>query len=338
MNEFLAERTPNLSPPAIARIAEILNCSPEDITLHATDGGYSKNIRAVAECDDKYIFAKEVDTSVVEGDGAQELHWLKKDYQNIQWIAENYPEIVAERRILTNDNSLLLLSAYRPEDGWLWMPPRRREEQVEYVDAVLHAVQKLGAVHYSDETIESLEAQPFLKKDFERDGGMAKIAADAAIREAGAARMATVAESKTNLFVRKSAEQLQVALLNESAVEDLTTCAAAYQQQPETTLGHADVRSDNLAFHPETKQVKLVDWNWMSLTTEKSGYVEFLCDMARRGIDVAKWRDWLDKDMLAAVTGYYLNKCMKPDVLGGNLRTMQAETAAVAYGLYQIAP
>lgn len=57
--------------------------------------------------------------------------------------------------------------------------------------------------------------------------------------------------------------------------------------------------------------------------------------MARRGADVGLWLKDINIEMLAATVGYYAKRCLRdPLGPGSTLRTMQAESAAVALDLY----
>ena len=126
-------------------------------------------------------------------------------------------------------------------------------------------------------------------------------------------------------------------LLNRSdELADISVRAKQFAKQPADCFNHSDVRSDNLAFHPQTGQLKLVDWNWTSYAPRGSGTTEFLINMARHGQDVAPWLGELNTAMLAAFVGFYLIRSLKPPLKpGDNLRQMQALAGAAAYDLYQ---
>ena len=126
-------------------------------------------------------------------------------------------------------------------------------------------------------------------------------------------------------------------LLGESdKLVDISVRAKRFAKQPEGCFDHSDVRSDNLAFHPQTGELKLVDWNWASYAPRGSGATEFLIDMARHGQDVTPWLDELNTEMLAAFVGFYLIRSLKPPLKpGDNLRQMQALSAAAAYDLLE---
>ena len=112
--------------------------------------------------------------------------------------------------------------------------------------------------------------------------------------------------------------------------------AKEFAKQTEDCFNHSDVRSDNLAFNPQTGELKLVDWNWASYAPQGSGATEFLVDMARHGHDVTPWLGELNVEMLASFVGFFLTRSLKsPLKPGDNLRQMQALSAAVAYDLLQ---
>ena len=117
---------------------------------------------------------------------------------------------------------------------------------------------------------------------------------------------------------------------------DISVRAKEFAKQTEDCFNHSDVRSDNLAFNPQTGELKLVDWNWVSYAPQGSGATEFLVDMARHGHDVTPWLGELNAEMLASFVGFFLTRSLKPPLKpGDNLRQMQALSAAVAYDLLE---
>lgn len=117
---------------------------------------------------------------------------------------------------------------------------------------------------------------------------------------------------------------------------DISVRAKQFAKQPENCFNHSDVRSDNLAFQPQTGDLKLVDCNWASYAPRGSGATEFLIDMARHGQDVTPWLDELNAEMLAAFVGFYLIRSLKlPLQPGDSLRQMRALSAATAYDLLE---
>jgi len=60
--------------------------------------------------------------------------------------------------------------------------------------------------------------------------------------------------------------------------------------------------------------------------------------MSRRGVDVTPWINDLNIEMLAATVGFYAKRCLKdPLAVGNTLRDLQAQSAAVALNLYEMA-
>lgn len=94
-----------------------------DVVIHSVEGGYSRNRRAIIDVNGESVFAKEVDMSVLDDEGATELGWLKKDYEITSELASRGVEIVPNWAELHLGGHLLLLPSYKKEDGWLWTLP-----------------------------------------------------------------------------------------------------------------------------------------------------------------------------------------------------------------------
>ena len=167
------------------------------------------------------------------------------------------------------------------------------------------------------------------------DDGIDRIIAEADIRRQLIDNYQKVLPEQSEVNQRRC--QKMIDLLGESdKLVDISIHAKQFAKQPEDCFDHSDVRSDNLAFHPQTGELKLVDWNWASYAPRGSGATEFLIDMARHGQDVTPWLDELNAEMLAAFVGFYLIRSLKPPLKpGDNLRQMQALSAAVAYDLLE---
>lgn len=319
---------------AQSAIANLYNQSLDTLEVFPVGGGYSLNRRSLVHINDDWLFAKEVDISVLDSSGEEELKWLEKDFYLIQGLKKIYPELVPDRCELLMEGHLLILSAYRAEDGWLWAPPREEAILVNYIQAVVDTVKRLEVVEFDTKTIEKLKLQPVLRDQLALDDGIKTIIEDRGSRDLLLEKYQTLnRESKVN----KQRYDDMITLLNSpSSLKDIAIHASQLQNQPNNAFGHCDVRSDNLAFQPENNLVKFVDWNWASFTPKGFGATEFLVDMARRGIDISPWKGELNKDMLAAVVGFYLKRSLRtPLALGNSLRDMQTESAAVALELYQ---
>jgi len=288
-------------------------------------------------CDDNWAFVKEVDTELLPDDGEEELWWLKKDYLCTEALRRIVPELVPDWSCLEANEHALIMASYRSSDGWLWSPPDDPELQVRYIQAIVDATRKLETVQFDEVTTEKLKLQPYFRDKLALDDGLALIMQNEAVRSQLKNKYATfVANESGDLKVQH--EQMIALLNDDGALRALANRAAQLVDQPNDSFGHCDVRSDNITFHPETGELKFVDWNWASFVTKGFGATEFLIDMARRGVDVKTWIGDLNIEMLAATVGFYAKRCLKDPLAPGNtLRDMQAESAAVALDLYNFA-
>lgn len=319
-------------------IADKFGCTVDDLRIRQTTGGYSRNIRALVGYNGQWLFAKEVDVSILEDDGATELGWLKKDYEFTGEVARHAPAIVVGRRELLCDDTLLVTEALRPEDGWLWHPLTNLDDQAAYIDAVIAANDEIAAMTLDEATTMRLHAEPFFRDELAFDGGLELAVENQHFRSELIAKFTSMAAREgQSSFMAQSASDMVDLLGDIPRLRQLAASAWALHEQDETTLGHCDVRSDNVAYNPVTREVKLVDWNWASYAPRDSGPTEFLIDMAKHGIDVAPWRSRLNHEMLAGFIGLWLKRCLRePFSIGSNVREAQAQSAAAAYWLYSL--
>ena len=183
--------------------------------------------------------------------------------------------------------------------------------------------------------IEELQLQPFTTAELGLDDGIDKIIAEADIRRQLIDNYQKVLPEQSEVNQRRCQKMMELLSRSDELV-DISVCAKQFAKQPEDCFNHSDVRSDNLAFHPQTGELKLVDWNWASYAPRGSGATEFLIDMARHGHDVTPWLNEVNAEMLAAFVGFYLIRSLKPPLKpGDNLRQMQALSAATAYDLLE---
>lgn len=306
-----------------------------DLQVTPVSGGFSRNRRALVSAGDKTIFAKEVDVDLLPDDGERELAWLKKDYEVMRLLQKIHPQYVADWIKLDGDGHVLMTTSYASADGWLWRSPAEKSVAERYISAVVAAVCELEKTDLPHEVIEGLQLQPFAATKLGLDDGIDRIIADADIRRQLIDNYRTLLpeQSKVNQWCCQKMMEL---LSRSDELADISVRAKQFAKQPEDCFNHCDVRSDNLAFHPQTGELKLVDCNWASYAPRGSGATEFLIDMARHGQDVTPWLDELNAEMLAAFVGFYLIRSLKPPLQpGDNLRQMRALSAATAYDLLE---
>jgi len=324
-----------LTNRALQYAAAELGVDASDLQIASVSGGFSRNRRALVSAGDKTIFVKEVDVDLLPDDGERELAWLKKDYEVTRLLQKLHPQYVADWTTLVGDGHVLMTTSYASADGWLWQPPAEKFVVKRYISAVVTAARELEQTELPHETVEELQLQPFVAAELGLDNGIDQIIAEADIRRQLIDNYRTLLPEQSEANQRRCQKMME--LLNRSdELADISIYAKQFAKQPEDCFNHSDVRSDNLAFQPQTGELKLVDWNWASYAPRGSGATEFLIDMARHGQDVTPWLDELNTEMLAAFVGFYLIRSLKPPLQpGDNLRQIQALSAAAAYNLLE---
>jgi hypothetical protein len=338
MEQLTSNFDNKISSVARETVAKELGCTSADLAVVDVDGGYSRNRRSLVGYNDKWIFAKEVDHDLLPGDGAEELGWLRKDYECTKILRQIVPDIVPEWENLTANGHILLMPSYRVEDGWQWSLPSDADEQQKYIQAIVDATKKLEAVEFNQDAMDSLNLHPYFRDKLALDDGLELIIQNDEIRNQLEDKYIAMAQDESLIKLHPAIHNMQMLLQDERALRDLSTRAALLIEQPNNCFGHCDVRSDNIAYNSLTNQVRFVDWNWASLVTAGFGATEFLIDMSRRGVDITPWLDELNIEMLAAIVGFYAKRCLDDPLAPGNtLRDTQAQSAAVAFNLYKMA-
>ena len=333
--ETLPDRDKLLTDRAFQYAATELNVELSELRITPVSGGFSLNRRALVSSGDRTIFVKEVDANLLSDEGERELGWLKKDCAVTRLLQKTYPQYVADWTELADDGHVLMTSSYASSDGWLWQPPTDNSVAERYVSTVITAVRELEKIKLPQELIEELQLQPFVARELGLDDGIDQIIADADIRRRLIDNYQKLLPNQLEINQRRCQAIIEL-LEKRDELIDISVRAKEFAKQTEDCFNHSDVRSDNLAFNPQTGELKLVDWNWASYASQGSGATEFLVDMARHGHDVTPWLGELNVEMLASFVGFYLIRSLKPPLKpGDNLRQMQALSAAVAYDLLQ---
>ena len=329
------DRDTLLTGRALQCAAAELGVNVSDLQITSVSGGFSRNRRALISAGDKTIFVKEVDVDLLPDDGERELAWLKKDYEVMRLLQKIYSQYVADWIKLDGDGHVLMTTSYTSADGWLWRPPAEKSVAERYISAVVAAVRELEKTDLPHEVIEGLQLQPFAATKLGLDDGIDQVIAEADIRRQLIDNYQTLLPEQSEVNQRRCQKMMEL-LNNSDELAGISARAKQFAKQPEDCFNHSDVRSDNLAFHPQTGELKLVDCNWASYAPRGSGVTEFLIDMARHGQDVTPWLDELNAEMLAAFVGFYLIRSLKPPLQpGDSLRQMRALSAATAYDLLE---
>lgn len=329
------DRDTLLTGRALQCAAAELGVDVSDLQITPVSGGFSRNRRALVSAGDKTIFVKEVDVDLLPDDGERELAWLKKDYEVTRLLQKLHPQYVADWTKLADGGHVLMTTSYESADGWLWRLPAEKSVAKRYISAVVTATRELEQTELPHEVVEELQLQPFTTAELGLDDGIDRIIAEADVRRQLIDNYQTLLPEQSEVNQRRCQKIMEL-LSRSDELADISVRAKQFAKQSEDRFDHSDVRSDNLAFQPQTGQLKLVDWNWASYAPRRSGATEFLVDMARHGQDVTPWLDELNAEMLAAFVGFYLIRSLKPPLQpGDNLRQMQALSAATAYDLLE---
>ncbi|MCJ1963621.1 MULTISPECIES: hypothetical protein [unclassified Candidatus Nanosynbacter] len=333
--ETLPDHDKLLTDRVLQCAAAELNVDSSELRITPVSGGFSLNRRALVSSGDRTIFVKEVDANLLSDEGERELGWLKKDYAVTRLLQKTYPQYVADWTELADDGHVLMTSSYASSDGWLWQPPTDNSVAERYISTVITAVRELEKIKLPQELIEELQLQPFVARELGLDDGIDQIIADADIRRRLINNYQKLLPNQLEINQRRCQAIIEL-LEKRDELIDISARAKEFAKQTEDCFNHSDVRSDNLAFNPQTGELKLVDWNWASYAPQGSGATEFLVDMARHGHDVTPWLGELNAEMLASFVGFFLTRSLKPPLKpGDNLRQMQALSAAAAYDLLQ---
>ena len=333
--ETLPDHDKLLTDRALRCAAMELNVDSSELRITPVSGGFSLNRRALVSSGDRTIFVKEVDANLLSDEGERELGWLKKDYAVTRLLQKTYPQYVADWTELADDGYVLMTSSYASSDGWLWQPPTDNSVAERYISTVITAVRELEKIKLPQELIEELQLQPFVVRELGLDDGIDQIIADADIRRRLINNYQKLLPNQLEINQRRCQAIIEL-LEKRDELINISARAKEFAKQTEDCFNHSDVRSDNLAFHLQAGELKLVDWNWASYTPKRSGATEFLVDMARHGRDVTPWLGELNAEMLASFVGFFLIRSLKPPLKpGDNLRQMQALSAVVAYDLLQ---
>lgn len=278
--ETLPNHNKLLTYRALQCAAAELGDDLSELRVTPVSGGFSRNHRALVSAGDRKIFVKEVDVDVLPDDGERELGWLKKDYEVIRLLQKLHPQYVADQITLSDDGHVLMTTSYTSANGWLWRPPAEKSVAKRYISAVVTATRELEKTELPHEMVEELQLQPFTTAELGLDDGIDRIIAEADIRRQLIDNYRILLPEQSEVNQRRCQKMMEL-LSRSDELAGISIHAKQFAKQPENCFNHCDVRSDNLAFHPQTGQLKLVDWNWASYAPRGSGATEFLIDMAR---------------------------------------------------------
>lgn len=333
MNAIMTEISRLPTEEAIAFAAAHIGVYPVELVVQPVTGGYSLNRRAIVSAGESHLFVKEVDEALVEGDGELERGWLAKDHHMVTMLRGKGFASVANWSELSDDRNTLLLPAYRPEDGWLWELPQGDTQRQQYVEAVLDVASRLESLQFTDAEARRFSLTPYFRDKIAEDADL-PVLADPGARELIVQKCDMLLEKQEHGDIARSLQGLRTFVHDQRQQNEVKELASQLRSQPNSAFGHCDLRSDNLAYHRDSHEVVLVDWNWASYIPSGFGATEFLINVAKQGVDISAWVERLNQPLVAAVVGFWLRAGLKPS-LGGtsHLRDHQIIAAAVSVSL-----
>ena len=274
--------------------------------LTPTEGGFSQAHRGLVTLPDgRQIFVK-------IGTDDNTKQWARKEIAVYEYLKQQSFGAVPELLASSPDNTAFALEALTPENGWDWSEAWTPE--------------RLAA------TLEAMDELAVLKPQSEDWLDMGQLALD---------------ESRDGWAALKKSDELRHALLNKlvSAGHKETADALDFAAEADRSarfvfrtdvLVHFDVRADNCAWNPHTKQVKLVDWNWTQYGDARVDFAAMLTHVQKSGLDIsASQASRLDADALQWLAGFWFNGAATPIWPGGpeHLRDFQLQAGITALKL-----
>lgn len=327
--------TPTPSENALEFVAKQLSKSVDQFTIDRVTGGYSRNRRGLIHIGTQSFFVKEVDETLLPGDGQEERDWLAKDQGVMELLRSEAIELVPEESWLSTDSRVLMMTAYPASEGWLWDMPKDNALQQNYINAVVGACKELETATFTVEDEERLNLKPYFRDKLSDPVTYQAFFGLNDTIDNLVERFEQLASSSDNPEHRVLLHGLVVAFRHKSSLKELPNAMAKLRQQPNEVFSHCDTRTDNLTYNSELDKLILVDWNWASITPRGFGATEFLISVAARGADITPWLRDLNHDLLGTLVAFWSMCCMKPELIaGGNLRDHQAVSAAVTWDLF----
>lgn len=323
-----------ISRRAILFAADQLGVEASALTVEPVSGGFSLNQRAIVRHDSKSLFVKEVEDSLLSGDGRQERAWLAKDHGVMELLRSMDLDVVPEWSVLSDDSTILAMTAYPATEGWCWGLPDDINVQHSYISAVIATVNRLEKATFTPNDIEGLSLQPYFREKIADVDLFSSFVADRGNLDRLAKKYQLLARTEEVKMHRTKLQNAYNAVNSPVALTKIRRGIEGLLGQPDEVFGHCDVRSDNLAFSPSNNKLVLVDWNWASKTPKRFGSTEFLVNVAGQGADIVVWHNELNPELLAGLVGLWWRSCLQPEFReGSGLRTHQAVAAAIAYDL-----
>lgn len=249
------------------------------------------------------------------------LEYLYKEHKIYEALRyARYPHIPGQTVM---EDSQLIMTAHRHEDGWHWEIPKSSEFQTRYIYDILKALEALEqtpALHL----VEFGRRQPL--DDLLVDGWHALRAESS--RQAVLERLNSFTPD-FHEHVHAGVELLSRVLNEPQSAAMLTRAAEKHTSLPRPHIAHLDARASNIAWHPE-QGVSIIDWSWASPAPPGCDKTMFIIDMFKSGVDIRPLiREHLDFSHAALLIGFWLARSIEP-TLNGDLTVRFHQQASAA--------
>ena len=276
-------------------------------TFRPASSGYTQAKRGFVTLSDTMLFVK-------IGSDETTKKWIQKEIDVYQFLsAHNYTSI-PKLLSINNESTGFALEYLGSTNNWEW--------ETTWTNARLQA------------TIDAMDALANITKD-DIPESILKI------------RMVNEIGNPWQTFANDLAAQDRLRLkLEEANKHTLATeiCNATFLKQnftfnlPQDTLVHYDIRRDNCAWNTNTKQVKIIDWNWLQLGNRDVDINALLVSVVASGFKLTPpFSNRLNKDALLWLAGAWFRASLEPIKSSAfetnSLRSYQLKSAITAYKL-----
>jgi len=274
--------------------------------LAHAEGGFSQAKRGFITLDDgSHVFVK-------IGTSDNTRRWANKEILSYRFLQKhNYPHI--PQLLTTNASSDgFVITAHMSDDGWDW----KNNWTYERLDKTLQAMDDLAAIKPI-----GTDLACFSEKSLDESND-------------GWGPLLDSLESQQILIEKMRAAGREDIAINIDFV-DSAQKSSQYVFQNDT-LVHNDIRADNCAWNSKTKEVCLVDWNWVQIGDRRTDLAAMLTDVYRSGLEILpQYVNRLDVDALHWIAGFWFNAATKPIWDGGpeHLRQLQLLSGVAALDL-----
>lgn len=236
---------------------------------------------------------------------------LQKEIAVYQFLADHQYPYAPELKYASPDGSSLAVEVLSPDAGWDW----HSNWDEDRLSATLAAMDSLAALTESAEATDIFNYVP--------DEGVDdswQLVPEHKYYAGLAERM------------RKIGKDIQ-----DIPFDMLASEAAAFVPRRDS-LVHYDVRADNCPWNAGTKEVRLIDWDWVHVADPRIDRAGMLINIAKTNPDlVLAHGDQLDRSALLSMVNYWFKQAATPIYKGGDdtLRDKQLASALTGYELAQ---